>query len=72
MKKSKARSHINFSGIISFFLLIAFIMQMAILCYDFIRGKTDNISLIAVLILIEIIKYAWSFIALFVMLKLGY
>jgi signal transduction histidine kinase len=33
-------------------------MQIAILCYDFITKKTDNISLIAVLILIEIIILA--------------
>jgi len=55
MKKSKARSHINFSGIISFFLLIALIMQMAILCYQYIRERTSNLTLIAVLILVEIV-----------------
>ncbi len=56
MKKSKARSvRINWVGIVSFFILIAFIMQIAILCYDYITKKTSNLSLIALLILIEII-----------------
>lgn len=56
MKKKKARgSSINWVGVVSFFVLIAVIMQMAILCYDFIRQKTSNLTLIAVLILIEII-----------------
>ena len=56
MKKNKVRvSSINWVGIVSFFVLIAIIMQLAILCYDFIRQKTSNITLIAVLILIEII-----------------
>ena len=59
MKKNKSRSsHINWVGIISFFVLIAFIMQMAILCYDYITEKTSNTSLIAFLILIEIIILA--------------
>ena len=59
MKKNKTRSSkINWIGAVSFFVLIAFIMQMAILCYDYIRGKTSNISLIAILILIEIIILA--------------
>lgn len=57
-KKNGRTSRINWVGIISFFVLIAVIMQMAILCYDFIRQKTDNISLIAVLILVEIIILA--------------
>ena len=56
MKNDKSRSsHINWVGVISFFVLIAFIMQIAILCYDYITQKTSNISLIAVLILIEIV-----------------
>lgn len=59
MKKNKSRSSkINWIGAISFFVLIAFIMQMAILCYDYIREKTSNLSLIAILILIEIIILA--------------
>lgn len=51
-------SSINWIGAISFFTLIAFIMQIAILCYDYIREKTSNLSLIALLILIEIIILA--------------
>ena len=59
MRKNKARSsRINWIGGISFFVLIAFVMQMAILCYDYIRERTSNLSLIAVLILIEIIILA--------------
>jgi signal transduction histidine kinase len=56
MRKNKSRlSRLNWTGAISFFVLIAFIMQMAILCYEYIREKTSNVSLIAVLILLEII-----------------
>ena len=56
MKRKKATSSsINWVGVVSFFVLIAFVMQMAILCYDFITQKTSNVSLIAFLILIEII-----------------
>ena len=56
MRKNKATgSSINWVGVVSFFVLIAFIMQMAILCYDFITEKTSNITLIAILILVEII-----------------
>ncbi len=59
MKKNKARSSsINWVGVVSFFVLIAFIMQMAILCYDYITEKTSNLSLIALLILIEILILA--------------
>ena len=39
----------------SFFLLIAFVMQMAILAYDYICQRTDDNGLIAILILILII-----------------
>ena len=56
MRKNKGKSsRINWVGVVSFFVLIAFIMQMAILCYDYITDKTSNVTLIAVLILIEII-----------------
>lgn len=56
MKRNKARgSTINWVGVVSFFVLIAFVMQMAILCYDFITQKTSNLTLIAILILIEVI-----------------
>ncbi|MBE5737661.1 MAG: HAMP domain-containing histidine kinase [Clostridiales bacterium] len=58
MKNKKTRSSLNWVGVISFFVLIAFVMQMAILCYDYIREKTSNISLIALLILVEIIIFA--------------
>ena len=56
MKNSKSRaSRINWVGVISFFVLIAFVMQIAILCYDYITQKTSSVSLIALLILIEIV-----------------
>ena len=59
MRNNKNRpSSINWIGVVSFFVLIAFIMQIAILCYDYITKKTSNLSLIAVLILIEIIILA--------------
>lgn len=56
MKKKKVASvGFTWTGVISFFLLIAIIMQMAILVYDYIRERTDSVSFIAILILIEII-----------------
>ncbi|MBQ9714178.1 MAG: HAMP domain-containing histidine kinase [Clostridia bacterium] len=56
MKKKKVSSvGVTWSGAIVFFILIAVIMQMAILVYDHIRERTDNITWIAVLILIEIV-----------------
>ena len=59
MKKKKTTSAgFSWSGAISFFILIAVIMQMAILIYDYIRERTDNITWIAILILIEIIILA--------------
>ena len=59
MKKKKTNSAgFSWSGAISFFILIAVIMQMAILIYDYIRERTDNITWIAILILIEIIILA--------------
>ena len=40
MKKKKATpASFSWTGAVSFFLLIAVIMQMAILIYDFIREK---------------------------------
>ena len=48
------RSHFTWFGAISFFILIAFVMQVAILVYDYIRQRTDDPGLIAVLILILI------------------
>ena len=59
MSKNKVRgSSINWVGVVSFLVIIAVVMQIAILCYDFIRQKTSNITLIAILILIEIIILA--------------
>lgn len=51
MSKKPSYSKINASGVIWFFALIAIVMQIAILVYDFIRQKTDNVLLIAFLIL---------------------
>lgn len=59
MKKKKVASvGFTWSGAVSFFILIAVIMQMAILIYDYIRERTDNVTWIAILILIEIIILA--------------
>ena len=59
MKKKRYSSvGLTVSGIISFFVLIAFTMQIAILVYDYIRERTDNVIYIAILILIEIIILA--------------
>jgi len=56
MKKRKVRN-VGFSvlGALLFFVLIALVMQIAILVYDYIQERTDNPALIAVLILIVII-----------------
>lgn len=53
MKKQK--SNLSIFGILMFFSLIAIVMQIAILVYDFIISKTENKGLIAVLILLLII-----------------
>ena len=56
MKKRKVKSTgFSIVGAMIFFMLIAFVMQIAILFYDNIRSKTDNNGLIALLILIVII-----------------
>ena len=56
MKKRKVRNFgFSFAGAIVFFVSIALLMQIAILVYDYIRERTDNKALIAVLILIVII-----------------
>lgn len=52
--KGYKKSHFSFFGAVSFFVLIAFVMQVAILVYDYIRQRTDDPGLIAVLILILI------------------
>ena len=56
MRKKKVRN-VGFSiaGAFILFVLIALVMQIAILVYDYIRQRTDNPALIAVLILIVII-----------------
>ena len=53
--KKPASASLTFTGILSFFLLIAFTMQIAILVYDYIRQQTDNVPFIAILILGEIL-----------------
>lgn len=51
----KLKKRLNFKGIILFFILIAIVIQIAILVYDYIIKRTDNKVLIAVLILNVII-----------------
>lgn len=53
MKKRK--SSISLTGVLSFFALIAAVIQIAVLVYDYIIQRTDNNALIAVLIFIVII-----------------
>lgn len=48
------KSRLSWFGAISFFVLIALVMQIAILVYEYIRERTDDPGLIAVLILILI------------------
>ncbi len=56
MKKKKvATAGFSIIGAISFFTLVALLMQIAILVYDYIRERTDNKVLIAVLILFLIL-----------------
>ena len=54
MKKLK-KSSFSVVGVLSFFALIAFTMQVAILVYDYIIKRTENKGIIAVLILILVI-----------------
>ena len=59
MKKKKASSvGFTWTGAIAFFVLIAITMQIAILVYDYIRERTDNLTWIAILILIEVLILA--------------
>ena len=53
MKKRK--SSLSLAGALLFFALIAFIIQVAVLVYDYIIQRTDNKGLIAVLILIVVL-----------------
>ena len=56
MKKKKvATAGFSIIGAISFFTLVALLMQIAILVYDYICKRTDNKVLIAVLILFLIL-----------------
>lgn len=56
MKRKKLkRGTFRFSGAVIFFVVIALIIQVAVLAYDYITQKTDNKFLIAVLILIVIV-----------------
>ena len=52
--KDYKKSHLSWGGMVSFFLLISFVMQVAILAYDYICQRTDDTGLIALLILILI------------------
>jgi len=54
MKNRKRRSTISFTGMLFFFLLIAIVMQIAILVFDYIEDRTANKGLIAILVLILI------------------
>ncbi|MBR1983600.1 MAG: HAMP domain-containing histidine kinase [Clostridia bacterium] len=59
MKKKKVNAAgFTWAGAISFFILIAVVMQFAILVYDYIIERTDNVTFIAILILVEIIIIA--------------
>ena len=56
MKNKKvSTTSFTWTGAISFFVLIALTMQLAILVYDYIRQRTDNILWIAILIFFEIV-----------------
>ena len=56
MKRSKiSKPSFSFVGAASFFALVALLMQIAILVYDYIRARTDDPLQIAILILILII-----------------
>lgn len=52
--KDYKKSQFSLFGAVSFFILIALVMQMAILAYDYICDRTEDPLLIAVLILILI------------------
>lgn len=54
MKKLK-KSSFSVVGVLSFFALIAFTMQVAILVYDYIIKRTENKGIIAILILILVV-----------------
>ena len=54
MKNNRRKSTFSLSGAISFFLLVAIVMQIAILVFDYIEERTSNNGLIAILVLILI------------------
>ena len=54
MKSRLKKSSFSIVGVLSFFALIALIMEITILVYDYIIKRTENKGLIAVLILIMI------------------
>ncbi len=55
MKRQGGRKHGFLWGAVFFFILIALVIQIAVLSYDFIIQKTDNNFLIGVLLLIDIL-----------------
>ncbi len=57
-KKKTVASGVSCMGAIGFFVLVAAIIQTTILVYAYIRERTDNVSLIAVLLLIVIVILA--------------
>ena len=54
MKNNRRCSTISVSGVLAFFVLIALVMQIAILVFDYIEERTSNKGLIAILVLILI------------------
>ncbi len=57
-KREKKRRGIRFIDMVAYFIPIAFMIQIAVLVFDYIETKTDNKVLIAILILIVIIMLA--------------
>ena len=53
--KKRNRSTLSIAGAIAFFALIAIVMQIAILVFDYIEERTTNKALIAILVLILIL-----------------
>ncbi|MBQ7352712.1 MAG: GHKL domain-containing protein [Clostridia bacterium] len=53
--KRPGKSSVSVAGVIAFFVLVAVIIQIAILTYDFIETKTENNGLIAILVLILVV-----------------
>ncbi len=58
MRKNGTNKHTWVVGALAFFALIAFIIQMAVLIFDYIEARTQNNGLIAALILVVIILLA--------------